>query len=81
MRDRNQLDITDLVYFPATYLLAYLLSRWLPGVLATPVAVMLVLALGYLFSLAKGRNGKSFLLPVLAAGVVTFVLRLLGWPD
>jgi hypothetical protein len=81
MTDRNQLDITDLVYFPATFLLAYLLSRWLPDVLASAVAVMLILAVGYLFSVARGRNGKSFLLPVLAAGVVTFVLRVLGWPD
>lgn len=80
MRERDQLDLTDLVYFPATYLLAYLLSRWLPGVLATPVAVLVILGVVYLLVHARGTKGKSFFMPVVAAGVVTFVLRLLGWP-
>ena len=81
MRDRNHLGIEDVLYLPATYLLAYLLSRWLPGIVATPVAVILVLGVGCLLAKKRGAKGTSWLLPVLAAGAVTFILRLLGWPD
>ena len=81
MKRRSDLDATDIVYFPATFLVSFLLSRWLPSTIASAIAVMLMLTILYLITRATGGNAKGFLLPVLAAGIVAFVLGLVGWPQ
>jgi hypothetical protein len=81
MNKRNQLDPTDIIYFPATFFLSYLLNRWLPGIVASALAVVLVLSAGYLVARARGSSIKLFFLAVFAAGIVTMLLRWVGWPD
>ena len=81
MNKQDQLDPTDILYFPATFVLSYVLSRWFPAVVAAAFAVMVVLSAGYLITRARGSSTKSFFLAVLAAGIVTLLLRLVGWPE
>jgi energy-converting hydrogenase Eha subunit A len=80
MKKSDYLDATDIVYFPATLLAAHLLGKWLPNALATAVAVILILSILYIFQRLKRTNSNSFLLPVLAAGIVALIFSLLGWP-
>ena len=80
MRKDHRLDPTDLIYFPATFLCSYVLSRWLPFATATALAVMLVLSIIHLLTRATGTDKKGFIVPVLVAGVITFILGLIGWP-
>ena len=80
MKKSDHLDASDLVYFPATILVWLLFSRWLPEAVASAVAVVLVSSVLYFLTRVKGTNSKGFFLAVLAAGIVTFVLSLIGWP-
>ena len=70
------LDWTDLLYFPAAYALSYVFNLWLPSYLAIALAVMMLL---FVFSILGSRSGKikSLILPLLVAGLVTFVLAML----
>src|SRR5689334_16262196 len=70
---QHKLDASDIIYFPATYLLAYFVSKWLPVVVAVPVAVMVILCVGYFITRVRGSDTKSFLLAVLVAGIITFL--------
>ena len=81
MKKRDQLDPSDILYFPATIVLSYILSRWLPGVAASALAVVLTLSAAYFIARVRGSNTRSFFLAVLAAGIVTFLLRLVGWSE
>ncbi len=79
-RKNDYIHWTDSLFVPASIVLSFILSRWIPWPWAPVLSFVIVSFVLFLFE-PREENPKRFIFPMLLGAVVIFLLTLFHWPS
>jgi heme/copper-type cytochrome/quinol oxidase subunit 4 len=78
-KKQDHIHWTDTLFVPATLVLSFVLTRWLPQPWASVLSFIIVSLVLFLFE-PQEDSPKRFIYAMLFGASVTLILAFVGWP-